>query len=72
MRAWLDSDDNAALVAHREFIDLRTYVFQHGQSEYTRTRFYANGIVLSTEADFELLMHETNHVSSAVIVITIP
>ncbi|MDN5443502.1 MAG: hypothetical protein L0F97_09290, partial [Acinetobacter sp.] len=30
MRAWLDSDDNAALVAHREFIDLRTYVFQHG------------------------------------------
>ena len=47
MRAWLDSDDNAALVAHREFIDLRTYVFQHGQSEYTRTRFYVNGIVLS-------------------------
>ena len=54
MRAWLDSDDNAALVAHREFIDLRTYVFQHGQSEYTRTRFYVNGIVLSTEAHFEL------------------
>ena len=26
-----------------EFIDLRTYVFQHGQSEYTRTRFYMNG-----------------------------
>jgi len=55
MRAWLDSDDNAALVAHREFIDLRTYVFQHGQSEYTRTRFYVNGIVLSTEAHFELV-----------------
>lgn len=31
------------LVAHREFIDLRTYVFQHGASEYTRTRFYVNG-----------------------------
>ena len=55
MRAWLDNDDNAALVAHREFIDLRTYVFQHGQSEYTRTRFYVNGIVLSTEAHFELV-----------------
>ena len=55
MRAWLDSDDNAALVAHREFIDLRTYVFQHGQSEYTRTRLYVNGIVLSTEAHFELV-----------------
>ncbi|MFH7807798.1 MULTISPECIES: hypothetical protein [unclassified Acinetobacter] len=55
MRTWLDSDDNAALVAHREFIDLRTYVFQHGQSEYTRTRFYVNGIVLSTEAHFELV-----------------
>ena len=55
MRAWLDSDDNAALVAHRAFIDLRTYVFQHGQSEYTRTRFYVNGIVLSTEAHFELV-----------------
>ena len=55
MSAWLDSDDNAALVAHREFIDLRTYVFQHGQSEYTRTRFYVNGIVLSTEAHFELV-----------------
>lgn len=55
MRAWLDSADNAALVAHREFIDLRTYVFQHGQSEYTRTRFYVNGIVLSTEAHFELV-----------------
>ena len=55
MRLWLDSDDTAALVAHREFIDLRTYVFQHGQSEYTRTRFYMNGIVLSTEPHFELV-----------------
>ena len=55
MRAWLDSDDNAALVAHREFIDLRTYVLQHGQSEYTRTRFYVNGILISTEAHFELV-----------------
>ena len=42
MQRWLDSDDSAALVAHREFIDLRTYVFQHGQSDYTRTRFYVN------------------------------
>ncbi len=72
MRAWLDSDDNAALVAHWEFIDLRTYVFQHGQSEYTRTRFYVNGIVLSTEHTLNWSMHETNHVSSAVIAITTP
>lgn len=55
MSAWLESDDSAALVAHREFVDLRTYVFQHGQSEYTRTRFYVNGIVLSTEPHFELV-----------------
>ena len=55
MSRWLDTDDTAALVAHREFIDLRTYVFQHGQSDYTRTRFYVNGIVLSTESHFELV-----------------
>jgi hypothetical protein len=55
MSQWLNSDDTAALVAHREFIDLRTYIFQFGQSEYTRTRFYVNGLVLSTEKDFELV-----------------
>ncbi len=55
MQRWLDSDETAALVAHREFVDLRTYVFQHGQSEYTRTRFYVNGIVLSVEQNFELV-----------------
>lgn len=55
MAQWVNSDETAALVAHREFIDLRTYVFQHGQSEYTRTRFYVNGIVLSTEDAFELV-----------------
>ncbi|MEB3766178.1 hypothetical protein [Acinetobacter sp. MD2] len=55
MQVWLESDDTAALVAHREFIDLRTYVFQHGQSDYTRTRFYMNGIVLSVEPHFELI-----------------
>ena len=55
MTHWLNSDDTSALVAHREFIDLRTYIFQHGQSEYTRTRFYVNGLILSTEKDFELV-----------------
>lgn len=55
MRAWLESDDTAALVAHREFIDLRIYVFQHGKSEYTRTRFYINGIVLGVEPHFKLV-----------------
>lgn len=55
MGEWLNSDDTAALVAHREFIDLRTYVFQHGQSEYTRTRFYMNGVILSVEDHFELI-----------------
>ena len=55
MAHWLNTDDNAALVAHREFIDLRTYVFQHAQSDYTRTRFYVNGIVLSVEPHFELV-----------------
>lgn len=55
MQQWLASDDTAALVAHREFIDLRTYVFQHGQAEYTRTRFYVNGIILSVEPHFTLI-----------------
>jgi len=55
MQEWLQSDDTAALVAHREFIDLRTYVFQHGQSEYTRSRFYTNGIVLGVEPHFKLV-----------------
>ena len=55
MKKWLHDDENAVLVAHREFIDLRTYVFQFGQSEYTRTRFYLNGIVLSTEPHFKLI-----------------
>lgn len=55
MKQWLIDDERAVLVAHREFIDLRTYVFQFGQSEYTRTRFYLNGIVLSVEPDFQLI-----------------
>lgn len=55
MQEWLGSDDTAALVAHREFIDLRTYVFQHGQSDYTRTRFYMNGVILSVEPHFRLV-----------------
>lgn len=55
MKQWLINDDQAVLVAHREFIDLRTYVFQFGQSDYTRTRFYTNGIILSTEDDFKLI-----------------
>lgn len=55
MQTWLNSEDTAALVAHREFIDLRTYVFQHRQSEYTRTRFYMNGIILSVEPNFKLV-----------------
>jgi len=55
MQEWLQSDDTAALVAHREFIDLRTYVFQHGQTEYTRSRFYTNGIVLGVEPHFKLV-----------------
>ncbi|AOA58948.1 hypothetical protein [Acinetobacter larvae] len=55
MQHWLQQDEQAVLVAHREFIDLRTYVFQHGQSEYTRTRFYLNGIVLSIAADFAII-----------------
>ncbi|MBF7690970.1 hypothetical protein [Acinetobacter pollinis] len=55
MKAWIDSDDTAALVAHREFVDLRTYVFQHNHPEYTRTRFYVNGIILGVEKHFKLV-----------------
>ncbi|WP_092747669.1 hypothetical protein [Acinetobacter boissieri] len=55
MKAWIDHDDTAALVAHREFIDLRTYIFQHNKSDYTRTRFYVNGIVLGVGSTFKLI-----------------
>ncbi len=54
MQAWLQQDV-AALVAHREFIDLRTYVFQHGQSDYSRCRFYLNGIVLAVQPTFKVI-----------------
>ncbi|MFT4022072.1 MAG: hypothetical protein QM666_11215 [Acinetobacter sp.] len=55
MQRWLEKEDGAVLVAHREFIDLRTYIFQHGQSEYTRTRFYVNGIVLAVQPHFKIV-----------------
>jgi len=43
MQEWLGSDDSAALVAHRD------------QSDYTRTRFYMNGVILSVEPHFKLV-----------------
>ena len=54
MQAWLQQDA-AALVAHREYIDLRTYVFQHGEAEYSRCRFYLNGMVLAVQPQFKLV-----------------
>lgn len=55
MREWLDSDDTAALVAHREFVDLRAYIFQVGESKYIRSRFFVNQLLVGTTAEFKLI-----------------
>ena len=59
MQEWLQSDDTAALVAHREFIDLRAYVFCRNPKgellEPERIRFYRTGLVIQTLADFKVV-----------------
>lgn len=55
MRSWLESNDTAALVAHREFIDLRAYIFIKGRDEYIRSRFYTHGLLVGVEEGFEIV-----------------
>lgn len=55
MKAWLESNDTAALVAHREFVDLRAYIFLKGREGYIRSRFYTHGLLLGVEPGFSIL-----------------
>lgn len=52
MSDWLHSDDTACLIAHREYVDLRAYIFQEIFNEYTRIRFYSNGLLLGVKPEF--------------------
>ena len=59
MRAWLEHDDTAALVAHREFIDLRAYVFCRDNKgemlEPERVRFYRTGLIVHALPNFKIV-----------------
>ena len=52
LRDWLDTDDEAELVAHKPFIDLRAYVFSAKDEEPQRIRFYESGLVIAAAEDF--------------------
>lgn len=55
----LAKDSHARLVAHREFIDLRAYVFCRSPKgellEPERIRFYRTGLVIQTLEDFRVV-----------------
>lgn len=59
MTAVLDGDDDARLVAHREFIDLRAYVFcrdtKGEMMEPERVRFYRTGLIVHALSDFKVV-----------------
>ena len=59
MSAVFEQDDEARLVAHREFIDLRAYVFcrdAHGEMlEPERVRFYRTGLIVHALPDFKIV-----------------
>ncbi|WP_201557355.1 hypothetical protein [Psychrobacter sp. 72-O-c] len=59
MAAIFDNDDEARLVAHREFIDLRAYVFCRDQKgemlEPERIRFYRTGLIVHALPDFKIV-----------------
>lgn len=53
---WLLSNDTAALVAHREFVDIRAYIYPE-IGDVLRTRFYTNGLLIGCIDGFELYDH---------------
>ncbi|GAA0317940.1 hypothetical protein [Psychrobacter aestuarii] len=59
MQDVFDKDDDARLVAHREFIDLRAYVFcvnQKGELlEPERLRFYRTGLIIHALPNFKIV-----------------
>ncbi len=59
MAAVFENDDEARLVAHREFIDLRAYVFCRDNKgemlEPERIRFYRTGLIVHALPDFKIV-----------------
>lgn len=59
MTAVFEADDEARLVAHREFIDLRAYVFCRDNKgemlEPERVRFYRTGLIVHALPDFKIV-----------------
>ena len=59
MTAVFEHDDEARLVAHREFIDLRAYVFCRDNKgemlEPERVRFYRTGLIVHALPDFKIV-----------------
>lgn len=56
MEHWLESVDQAALVAHRPFVDLRAYLFQNGREDPLRLHYYTNGLVIGVDPNqFEII-----------------
>ena len=59
MSAVFDNDEEARLVAHREFIDLRAYVFCRDTKgemlEPERIRFYRTGLIVHALPDFKIV-----------------
>ena len=59
MTAVFEHDDEARLVAHREFIDLRAYVFCRDSKgemlEPERVRFYRTGLIVHALPDFKIV-----------------
>lgn len=59
MSAVFDADDEARLVAHREFIDLRAYVFCRDHKgemlEPERVRFYRTGLIVHALPEFKIV-----------------
>ena len=59
MTAVFDNNEDARLVAHREFIDLRAYVFCRDNKgemlEPERLRFYRTGLIVHALPDFKIV-----------------
>ncbi len=59
MKTVFDNDDEARLVAHREFIDLRAYVFCRDHKgemlEPERIRFYRTGLIVHALPNFKIV-----------------
>lgn len=59
MATVFEQDDEARLVAHREFIDLRAYVFCRDNKgemlEPERIRFYRTGLIVHALPDFKIV-----------------